>query len=108
LLSLPIAIHGFYLLRMIGKPENGIEGTTILVKHGAYRYIRHPLYSSLLLLSWGVFFKNASIPSTVLVFFVTVFIVATAKAEEAENLQKFSGEYEAYMKSTKMFIPFLI
>ncbi|MGE5074003.1 MAG: methyltransferase family protein, partial [Anaerolineae bacterium] len=36
------------------------ERTTKLVTDGVYRYIRHPLYSSLFLLNWGIFFKAPS------------------------------------------------
>lgn len=54
LASLFLVVHGFYLLRAVGRPEGEIEHTTTLVTGGAYRYIRHPLYSSLLLLGWGV------------------------------------------------------
>ena len=34
------------------------EKTTTLVNTGIYHYIRHPLYSSLLLLAWGIFSKS--------------------------------------------------
>ena len=65
LTSLLLAAHGFYLLRRVGKPDRsiedatrlGIEKTTRLVRSGAYRYIRHPLYASLLALAWGAFLK---------------------------------------------------
>ena len=65
LVSLFLVIHGVHLLRRIGRPDEGrdeaelvgLERTTKLVTVGAYRYIRHPLYSSLLLLAWGAFFK---------------------------------------------------
>ena len=61
--SLIMAIHGFYLLRVIGKPQAavpgssdfGFENTANLVTIGAYNYIRHPLYTSLLLMDWGIF-----------------------------------------------------
>lgn len=106
--SLILAVDGFYLLGTAGRPKRGIEETTVLVKRGAYKYIRHPLYSSLLLFGWGVFFKNPSLLSAVLVLVASGFLVATAKAEEAENLQKFGADYAEYMKITKMFIPFLI
>ena len=106
--SLVMAVHGFYLLRMRGKPAGKIENTTILVKRGAYKYIRHPLYSSLLLLQWGVFLKYPSLFSAIAVFVASAFLVATAKVEEAENLHKFGAEYASYVKTTKMFIPFLI
>lgn len=105
--SLVLAIHGFYLLRMIGRPQGGFEYTTALVVVGAYKYIRHPLYCSLLLLGWGAFFKNPSLLSVVLMMAASAFLTATARFEEAENLDKFGDQYAAYMKTTKIFIPFL-
>ncbi|MFQ6101967.1 MAG: methyltransferase family protein [Anaerolineae bacterium] len=105
--SLILVVHGFHLLRMIGRPNDGIENTTALVVRGAYKYIRHPLYSSLLLFGWGVFFKDPSLLSGILVVASSTFLVATARVEEVENLRKFGADYAAYMKTTKMFIPFL-
>ena len=105
--SLILAAHGFYLLGVIGRPEGRIENTTTLVTVGAYKYIRHPLYSSLLLLGWGVFFKDPSLLSSILVLATSAFLVATARVEEAENLQQFGTDYAVHMRTTKMFIPFL-
>ena len=110
-----LVIHGAYLLRAIGKPESkrkdayliGIEKTTVLVTNGAYKYIRHPLYSSLLFLGWGVFFKDPSLVGGILVVIATAFLVVAAKVEEAENIRFFGSAYRTYMKETKMFIPFL-
>ncbi len=107
LASLFLAVHGFYLLRVIGQPEGKFENTTTLVTAGAYRYIRHPLYASLLFLGWGAFCKQPSLLGGFLVLATTAFLVATARVEEAENRRKFGAEYAAYMKTTKMFIPFL-
>ena len=83
------------------------EKTTQLVTSGIYRYIRHPLYSSLFLLTWGIFFKHLSITTAILAFAATVFLVFTAKADEAECTQFFGAEYQGYMKHTKRFVPFL-
>ncbi len=105
--SLFLAIHGYYLLRMIGRPMGNFENTTALVRIGAYKYIRHPLYSSLLFLGWGAFFKSVTLVSAVLTIAISVFLFATAKTEEAENLAKFGEEYIQYRKMTKMFVPFL-
>lgn len=115
LLSLFLAVHGVYLLRQIGKPNKqrhdaslvGFERTTTLVTAGAYRYIRHPLYSSLLFFAWGVFFKAPSWMGVLLSSAATLFLVATARIEEAENIRYFGPLYEAYMEQTKMFVPFL-
>jgi protein-S-isoprenylcysteine O-methyltransferase Ste14 len=105
--SLVLVAHGIYLLRVVGRPKSGIESTTTLVMVGAYKYIRHPLYGSLLFLAWGVFFKDVSLLGGILASVATAFLIVIAKMEEAENIQKFGAEYAAYMKTTRMFIPFL-
>lgn len=85
----------------------GFEKTAELVTSGVYRYIRHPMYSSLLLLAWGIFFKAPSWPGVALAVIATAFLVATAKVEERENTRCFGPIYGAYMRRTKRFIPFL-
>ncbi len=105
--SLILAGNGFYCLRMMGKPRGNIENTTVLVTQGVYRYIRHPLYGSLLLFAWGVFLKDPSLPGAVLASAASAFSAATARVEEDENLRKFGSVYAEYTKKTKMFIPFV-
>ena len=102
-----LAVHGFRLLRATGRPKGGIEDTSVLVRRGAYKYIRHPLYCSLLLFALGTFLKDYSFISTLLAAVVSAFLAATARVEEIENLQKFGNDYVTYMKETKIFIPFL-
>jgi protein-S-isoprenylcysteine O-methyltransferase Ste14 len=68
MISALLVIVGVRLLKQMGEPDArrddvplvAFEKTTTLVTTGAYRYIRHPLYSSLLFLAWGVFFKAPS------------------------------------------------
>ena len=111
-----LVVHAVQLLRMIGKPsaqrsDDGatiaFEKTTQLVRIGAYKYIRHPMYSSLLFLTWGVFFQHLSWLSAILALAATAFLVATAKAEEAEDIRFFGPSYETYIRQTKRFVPFL-
>lgn len=83
------------------------EKTSALVTTGIYAYIRHPLYSSLLLLAWGIFFKALSLPGIALVLVTTTFLFATARADEAECIRFFGEEYREYMAKTKRFVPFL-
>jgi protein-S-isoprenylcysteine O-methyltransferase Ste14 len=118
--SIFMAIHGFWLLKQVGKPQkfakNGppefaanyaFENTSILVTIGAYRYIRHPLYSSLLLLGMGAYFKDVSIFATILLVVEIIFLYFTARIEEKENLIRFGESYAVYMKHTRMFIPLI-
>jgi protein-S-isoprenylcysteine O-methyltransferase Ste14 len=106
--SIILAIQGFYLLQAIGRPAQGIEDTTILVKAGIYKYIRHPLYTSLILMAWGAFLKDTSLLSVSLVILATISSAIAAIIEERENIQRFGDEYAIYMNSTKRFIPFII
>ena len=113
--SAALVIAGVGLLRRRGAPNEArddvplvaFEKTTTLVTTGLYRYIRHPLYSSLLFLAWGIFFKAPSWPGGLLAATATLFLVATARVEEAENVRFFGPEYEEYKKKTRMFVPFL-
>jgi protein-S-isoprenylcysteine O-methyltransferase Ste14 len=108
LASLFLAIQGFILLRVVGKPKGDFENTSVLVETGAYRYIRHPLYASLLALGTGVFLKDVTMATGILALVNALALAATAKVEEEEMLAKFGAEYAGYVKRTKMFIPFII
>jgi len=114
-LSLILLGYGVYQLKQMGKPSSqrqdgtllDFEKTSALVTSGIYHYIRHPLYGSLLFLAWGAFLKEVTLQSALLVVAATVFLVATAKADEAECIRYFGPSYEDYMTRTKMFVPFL-
>jgi protein-S-isoprenylcysteine O-methyltransferase Ste14 len=100
-------IAGLKLLHSVGKPAGNFEATTQLVTRGIYRFIRHPLYASLLNLNWGIFFKSPSLLGGCFAVVATAFLYATARADETECLVKFGQQYALYMKTTKMFVPFI-
>ena len=90
-------------------PENfAFENTARIVEEGLYRYVRHPMYSSLLFLAWGAFLKNISLLSIVLVFMASGLLFAAARVEERENILYFGKTYEEYRRRTKMFIPWIL
>ena len=59
-IALGLVLHGVWLLRRVGREgahrDDSVllpfEKTTALVMVGAYRFIRHPLHSSLLFVAW--------------------------------------------------------
>jgi protein-S-isoprenylcysteine O-methyltransferase Ste14 len=114
--SILFVVEGLRMLRTAGgsqaraeAPENfPFENTIHLVTGGIYRYIRHPMYSSLLLLAWGAFCKHFSLPGLVAIAATTLFLVIAGCIEEKENLAFFGPAYIEYRKTTKMFLPFLI
>lgn len=83
------------------------ENTANLVKDGIYKYIRHPMYSSLLFLSIATMLKNLTFFTVIIAVLVIIFLISSAKIEENENKNFFGLEYDEYMKRTKMFIPFM-
>ena len=115
LASLLLAIHAFIVLSRTGKPDRGIhdskrlgmEKTTRLVTTGAYRHIRHPLYSSLLLFACGAFLKQPSLLAALLAGITTIALYATARVEERENVDNFGADYAEYMQHTRIFIPLI-
>jgi len=116
ILSALLAIHGFQLLLGEGKLDNQrddptllwVEKTTVLVTTGAYRYVRHPLYGSFLLLTLGSFLFVPSWQGGLLAIVATLNVIVAARVEEKENLLYFGAAYSDYMKRTKMFIPFVM
>jgi protein-S-isoprenylcysteine O-methyltransferase Ste14 len=114
--SLIPLIFGVRTLINQGKPAKqrigeeqllAFEKTTRLVTSGIYQWIRHPLYSSLLLLTWGIFFKSISLTGIFLSVVASLFLLLTARADEAECTRFFGPAYLDYMQKTKRFIPFL-
>ena len=113
--SVFLVVHGVRLLQMIGKPDQNrsdtelleFEKTTQLVTVGAYKYIRHPLYASLLFLAWGAFLKDPSWIGLLLAAIASFFLLLTAKSDESECLRHFGSTYQTYMQGTKKFIPFI-
>ena len=115
LVSIYLVVCGAYLLRVFGKPTRqrgdvellSFERTSCLVTVGIYKYIRHPLYASLLFFAWGAFLKHISMPSIFLVLLASFFVYLTAEKDESESSQYFGDAYQKYRHGTKRFIPFV-
>ena len=84
------------------------KGQGQLVTTGIYRYIRHPQYTGLLLLSFGMLVEWATLPLLILFPVMVLMYVRLARHEEKDMIREFGTAYELYMKRTKRFIPFVI
>lgn len=111
-----LVIAGVLLLKKARKPEKNrdektlyqFEKTAELIDTGIFKFIRHPLYSSLLFLTWGIFLKNITPELFIISLVSSIFLYVTAKFDEKECIEYFGEEYKNYMRKSKMFIPFLI
>ncbi|MBI5581972.1 MAG: isoprenylcysteine carboxylmethyltransferase family protein [Deltaproteobacteria bacterium] len=86
----------------------GFEKTTVLIESGIFKHVRHPMYSSLLLLAWGVLLRHIEVTLFMVALAATGSGVFAALIEEKENLAYFGESYRHYMLKTKMFIPYVI
>jgi len=115
-ISVYLILRGVRLFRQQGEIDQdrldpalvGVEKTTELVTTGLYHYIRHPFYSSLLFLGWGILLKCVTWVGLLLAVLNTGFLILMARIEEGENVRYFGDPYRVYMKRTKMFIPFIL
>lgn len=80
--------------------EHGKLGTT-----GLYKYVRHPMYTSVLLLSLGIALLSGNIIKYMLVIGLFVLFSYKARYEEHYLRLKYPG-YTEYSKHTPKFIPF--
>jgi protein-S-isoprenylcysteine O-methyltransferase Ste14 len=78
-----------------------------LINTGPYRYLRHPMYTSLLYFFWAGLFCHLSIINFGFVLAVTTGLFIRMWVEEHLVAQKYP-EYKIYAKKAKMIIPFII
>lgn len=84
-----------------------IKDEALLIKTGAYKYIRHPMYFAVFLIMLGVVITNISYINFVLYMFLILTLFLKAKKEEKLWINRIK-EYEKYKSKTKMFIPFIL
>jgi len=78
-----------------------------LVTSGIYKYIRHPMYLSVIIMTLS--FVVASFSWIEILLFLLLILVLWLKAKREEELWCLCDErYKEYQKRSKLFLPFLI
>lgn len=80
--------------------------TGILIVHGPYKFIRHPMYSSLFFGGLGILFCQFSYWKLAAWLLLIVVLALKARIEE-KSLCNHYEEYSTYQKSNKAFIPWV-
>lgn len=78
-----------------------------LITNGPYKYIRHPMYSAVLVICLGLILSNINVLSLVFYALLLIDLIFKINYEEKSLVSSFS-EYKQYMKKTKRIIPFII
>ena len=94
-----------YIGRNWGMPMSRREDPE-LVTTGPYAFVRHPIYTGMLLALLGSALVN-SILWLVPFVLVCAYFVYSAKTEEKQMLQQFPKAYPEYRKQVKALIPFI-
>ena len=79
-----------------------------LVDYGVYKYIRHPGYLGVFLITLSLPFIHASlIGFLTTAIFSLLYIIKRISYEENLMVNALGGSYTAYMRKTKRLIPFI-
>jgi protein-S-isoprenylcysteine O-methyltransferase Ste14 len=91
-------------LRSFHATANTTKGD--LVTNGPYRWLRHPIYASLIYFFWASVISYPFIETIAAVILITAGLFVRMLLEEKFLLAEYDG-YVAYCKRTKRIIPFL-
>ena len=113
-LGLLVVLAGFFIRNMAGKSLGiyFLDGLNFLprhklVKHGVYRYIRHPVYLGSIFLNVGIILLFSSLPGFVVMLGYIPFVLCRIQIEEKMLIERLGQEYRDYIKKTKKIIPFI-
>jgi len=81
------------------------DSPTQIVTWGVYGHVRHPFYTSYLLLMPACCLASPSLPMLLIALYCAVMLNITAATEERELLRLFGREYAEMMARTGRFFP---
>ena len=105
LLSIVINLLARQELARNWSPLAGTSAEQRLIKSDIYTYIRHPIYTSALLLSLGLALITSKLWGLALFILALIAFVVRINEEERALLAKFEGEYQEYMQKTGALLP---
>jgi protein-S-isoprenylcysteine O-methyltransferase Ste14 len=82
-----------------------VEGQS-LIMNGPYKYIRHPMYTSVLIVTFAWVLNRIDLISITLWVLLAVNLIIKLNYEERLLLEHFDS-YKDYVKKTKRLIPFV-
>ena len=95
--------------RALGKNFNTtvhIRNGHTLIEHGPYRWVRHPMYTALVMFGLGTFLLTANwaigLPVALA---VSLIMILRTPHEEAVMIEQFGDAYRGYMQRTGRYLP---
>ncbi len=103
--SIPLMVWVHDTLRELWSTTLQIQDKHKLVTEGPYHWVRHPMYTTLLMLFVGLSLISAVWPFLVLAIVMGPFFNRVASREETMMIEQFGEEYRSYMQRTGRFFP---
>ena len=76
-----------------------------VIRRGVFRFVRHPIYLSEIILYLGLLLLNVSLAAALVWVIAIFFLHYISRYEERLLLVRFGKEYEQYMRDVPMWIP---
>jgi protein-S-isoprenylcysteine O-methyltransferase len=111
-LALTILGLGFSVWARFSLGRNWSAGVTVTENHqlarkGAYRIVRHPIYSGFMLATLGTAIAFGAARGLVSFALVALAWGYKSRVEEALMIEEFGGEYQRYQREVKALIPLI-
>lgn len=101
------AFKHFDSMQFIGLvPHNDLKEKGDLIRKGIHQYVRHPIYSGLILIFLGYFFYLPNLSSLIHLVALLVYLPFGIYYEEKKLTALFGEEYKKYKREVPALIPF--
>ena len=99
-----VAIRSYHLGEFIGTAQlRGTDDTAApLAVSGLHRWMRHPLYSAVLLIVWGMARSELDLATAC---WVTLYLIIGSRVEERRLIAHYGDAYRRYRSATPAFLP---
>jgi protein-S-isoprenylcysteine O-methyltransferase Ste14 len=105
--SIPLMVWVHDTLREFWSTTLQIQDEHKLITEGPYHWVRHPMYTTLLMLFIGLSLISAVWPFLVLAIVMMPFFNRVASKEETMMIEQFGDEYRSYIRRTGRFFPLI-
>jgi protein-S-isoprenylcysteine O-methyltransferase Ste14 len=78
-----------------------------LIRSGPYRYVRHPIYTGLLVALFGTALETGALRGVIGFALIAIAIVYKYRTEEKFLVRKFGDDYNRYKAEVPALVPFL-
>jgi protein-S-isoprenylcysteine O-methyltransferase Ste14 len=103
--AFPFLVYTYRTLGRYWSPLPGLRENHQLVTSGPYRFVRHPMYTTMIVLFLSFSLTTANLPVTVSSILAIILTIRWGLKEEGLMIGRFGREYEEYIKRTGAFLP---